>query len=55
MKTVKWIGPDRLLFGYGEAKTGQEIKLPEQAAESYIDQGLAQPVKRKADKAEDKS
>jgi hypothetical protein len=42
---IEWIGPARDLPGMGAAEPGSLHDLPEDAARSYIGQGLAQAAK----------
>ena len=41
---IYWIGPERMIPNYGMANKGDELTLPESKAESFIKQGLAEPI-----------
>ena len=41
MKTIVWIGPDRLIPPYGSTYPGDEKDLPDDVADSFVKQKLA--------------
>ena len=41
MKTIVWKGPDRLIPPYGSVEKGVVKDLPDNVADSYIGQNLA--------------
>ncbi|MCK5609651.1 hypothetical protein KAR91_47700 [Candidatus Pacearchaeota archaeon] len=45
MKTVTWIGEERMIPGFGMGIKGKEKELPVNVADSFIKQGLAKAVK----------
>ena len=54
MKTVIWIGPERMIPGYGVGTKGEEKVLPNDMANSYVEQELAKwPTDKKAKKIEE--
>lgn len=55
MKTVKWIGPDEMIPGYGMGIFGEDKVLPDDMADSFVKQGKAEmPSKKKVKKTEEK-
>lgn len=45
MKKVMWKGPERMIPGVGMGREGCELNLPDEQADSYVSQGLAEHVK----------
>ena len=54
MITVKWLGVEREIPGYGVGHTGKQIKLPDDLAEKLINQGKAAKIKKANTKIEEK-
>lgn len=55
MKTVVWIGPGDMIPGYGVGEAGKDKVLPEDMAESFVEQGKAKwPSNKKVEKTEEK-
>ncbi len=46
MKSIKWTGEHRIIPGYSVAVRGQVITVPEDMANSYIEQGMAEELKK---------
>ncbi len=42
MKVIVWTGEDRMIPYYGIGEKGSEKTLPEQLANSFVEQGLAE-------------
>ncbi len=51
MKTIVWIGPDRLIPPYGAVDKDSEVTVPDHVAESFIKQKLARPAAKVKEKS----
>lgn len=41
MKIIYWLGPERIIPGYGYATKGAKLLVPPSMAESFVFQGIA--------------
>lgn len=51
MKKIKWVGETRMIPNYGMGEKGKTKKLPDNMADSFIAQGLAEVLKTPTKKA----
>ncbi len=40
MKTIEWLGPEKMIPNFGVVNAGDQKELPDNVADSFVEQGL---------------